>query len=192
MASFKLNCAGGADEHILCSAQKSNGDERARRILSLSNPLTQRLADFVRHAGISVEAADLAHPNFLPGLEIRGGALLIDEARLRYPGDILHEAGHIAVSDPRTRHSPQFFSTDGEEIATLAWSYAAICALKLPPEVVFHPDGYKGSSPALVENFTAGRYIGVPLLQLWGMTVEPRLGAELRIAPFPRMLRWLR
>jgi hypothetical protein len=178
--------------HILCSAQKSNGDERARPILSLSNPLTQRLADFVRHTGISVEEADLPHPTFLPGLGIRSGALLIDHMRLRYPGDILHEAGHIAVSDPQTRHSPQFSSTDGEEIATLAWSYAATCALKVPPEVVFHPDGYKGSARALAENFAAGRYIGVPLLQLWGMTVEPRFGAELRVAPFPHMLRWLR
>jgi hypothetical protein len=44
----------------------------------------------------------------------------------------------------------------------------------------------------LVENFTAGRYVGVPLLQFCGMTVEPRRGAVDGAAVYPRMLRWLR
>ena len=35
-----------------------------------------------------------------------------------------------------------------------------------------------GAKAASTENFTAGRYVGVPLLQWFGMTVEPRFAAE--------------
>jgi hypothetical protein len=157
-----------------------------------SDPLTDRLATFIRDIGIGIEAASLSEATFLPGLEIRGGVVRVDEERLLYPGDMLHEAGHVAVADPATRNSPAFSSTDGEEIAAIAWSYAAACALGLAPDIVFHPNGYKGGAAALVENFASGRYIGVPLLQWWGMTIEPRRSAAHDAAPYPHMLRWLR
>ena len=157
-----------------------------------SDPLIARLADFVRGIGIDVRAAALPEPTFLPGLAIRGGALLIDEERLSYPGDILHEAGHIAVSDSAVRSQPDLKPSDGEEIATLAWSYAAALHLGIAPEIVFHPDGYKGGASALLENFAAGRYLGVPLLQYFGMSVEPRHAAARGVEPYPHMLRWLR
>jgi hypothetical protein len=44
----------------------------------------------------------------------------------------------------------------------------------------------------LIDNFTSGRYIGLPLLQWFGMTVEPRQAAEHGEKPFPHMLRWVR
>ena len=158
-----------------------------------SNPLTNLLATFVRDIGIAIEAATLPDPTFLPGLDIRGGVVRIDESRLLYPGDILHEAGHVPVSDPATRHQPEFSSTDGgEKMAAIAWSYAAACRLGVAPDMVFHPQGYKGGAAALVENFTSGRYIGVPLLQWWGMAVEPRMAEAQGVAPYPHMLRWLR
>jgi hypothetical protein len=155
-----------------------------------SNPQTNRIATFVRDIGIDIEAATLPDGTLLPGLEIRGGVVRVDPERLLYPGDILHEAGHVAVTDPATRNSPEFSSTGGEEMAAIAWSYAAAVALGLAPDIVFHADGYKGGAAALVENFTAGRYIGVPLLQCWGMTVEPRKAQG--VMPYPHMLRWLR
>ena len=161
--------------------------------LRFSDPRTNLLATFVRDVGIAIEAATLPAATVLPGLEIRGGVVRIDEARLLYAGDILHEAGHVAVSDPATRHSPEFSSTDGgEEMAAMAWSYAAACALGVAPDIVFHPQGYRGGADALVENFTSGRYVGVPLLQCWGMTVERRQAQAQGVAPYPHMLRWLR
>ena len=161
--------------------------------LHFSDALTDRLAGFVRDVGIAVEAATLPDATLLPGLDIRGGVVRIDADRLLYPGDILHEAGHVAVSDPASRHSPEFSSTDGgEEMAAIAWSYAAACRLGVAPDVVFHPQGYKGGAEALVENFTSGRYIGVPLLQRWGMTLELRMAEAQGVAPYPHMLRWLR
>ena len=158
-----------------------------------SDPQIHLLAGFVREIGIAVEAATLADATFLPGLDIRGGVVRIDEGRLLYPGDILHEAGHVAVCDPVVRHRPEFSPTDGgEEMAAIAWSYAAACALGVAPDVVFHPQDNRGGGQALVENFTSGCYIGVPLLQCWGMTVEPRHAAARGVAPYPHMLRWVR
>jgi len=157
-----------------------------------ADPLTERLATFVRGIGIGVCAATLPPDTFLPGLAIRDGAILVDEARLAHPGDILHEAGHLAVADPAERNAPRLSPTPGDEMTAIAWSYAALRYLGVDPAIVFHPEGYKGDSDAIIENFSAGRYFGVPLLQLYGMSCEPRLAVEKGVAPFPSMLRWLR
>ncbi|KSB87885.1 hypothetical protein AS593_21135 [Caulobacter vibrioides] len=157
-----------------------------------ADPLTQRLADFVIGIGIDVTAGELPDDTFLPGVDIRFGGLVIDERRLAHPGDILHEAGHIAVSEPQSRKAERFEATDGEELATLAWSWAALTHLELDPAVVFHPGGYKGEAEWLLDTFASGGAIGVPLLQYYGLTLEPRQAAERGVAPFPNMLRWLR
>jgi hypothetical protein len=157
-----------------------------------ANPLTERLADFVRGVGITVRVADLPEPTFLPGLAIRDGAILVDEARLAHPGDLLHEAGHVAVADAGERVQPALTPTPGDEMAALAWSYAALRHLSLDPAVVFHPDGYKGGSRALIEIFSSGGTLGIPLLQCYGMTVEAKNATARGVEPFPHMLRWLR
>ncbi len=154
--------------------------------------LTERLAGFVRAVGIDVRTAELTEPTFLPGLDIRHGAILVDEARLTWPGDILHEAGHIAVASPEERVQPRLSPSPGDEMAALAWSFAAARHLDLPLDVLFHAGGSKGDSSALIENFSAGRYVGVPLLHWYGMAVEPRQAAAAGAEPFPHMLRWLR
>lgn len=158
----------------------------------LADPMSAKLTRFVQEIGIPVHLADLPDPTFLPGIDIRFGELVVDEKRLLYPGDLLHEAGHVAVTDPAERQREKLDPQPGDEMATLAWSYAAARHLEIPVEVVFHPDGYKGGADALIENFSAGRYVGVPLLQYYGMCYEPRLAAEEGVDPFPNMLRWLR
>jgi hypothetical protein len=158
----------------------------------LTNPLSERLAAFVRGIGIRVDEVTLDDPTFLPGLDIRYGALLLDEERLSYPGDILHEAGHIAVGSPEERRLEKIDPTPGDEMTAIAWSWAALRHLDIPPEVVFHPAGYKGGSQAIIENFSEGRYFGVPLLQLYEMAVESRFASERSVEPYPHMLRWLR
>src|SRR5580704_6126309 len=109
-----------------------------RREAMLSNPIAEKLAAFARGIGIGVRAASLPEPTFLPGVDIRGGTVLIDESLLLYPGDILHEAGHIAVTDPAERNQPKLSPSDGDEMATLAWSYAAARHLEIDPKIVFH------------------------------------------------------
>jgi hypothetical protein len=158
---------------------------------TFADPLTERLAAFVRGIGIVVRGATLPANAFLPGLEIRDGALLVDEARLAYPGDILHEAGHLAVADPAERSAPMLSPSAGDELTTIAWTYAAARHLAIDPALVFHA-AFKGGGAAIIENFDAGRYFGVPLLQLYGMSCEPRRAAERGVPPYPHMLRWLR
>ena len=147
------------------------------------------LLAFVRSIGLEVREARLRQPTFLPGLLLEAGALVVDRRRLLYPGDILHEAGHLAVSPAAerptvggnvTENNP---AKEGEEMAVLAWSFAAARALHLPATTVFHPDGYKGQSEWLVQQFEQGQYIGLPLLVWMGLTTT---------ATFPRMERWLR
>jgi hypothetical protein len=156
-----------------------------------ADPLTERLVAFVRGIGIAVRATSLPEQTFLPGIDIRDGAILIDEARLTYPGDILHEAGHLAVADPAERNAPALSPGPGDELTAIAWSYAALRHLEIDPAIVFHA-AFKGGNDSIIENFTAGRYFGVPLLQLYGMSVEPRMAAAKGLEPYPHMLRWLR
>jgi hypothetical protein len=157
-----------------------------------ADPLTERLVAFVRGIGIEVRTAALPEKTILPGLDTRHGAILVDETRMTHPGDILHEAGHLAVTDPLKRNEPTLSPTPAEEMTSIAWSYAALRHLELDPAIVFHGDGYKGGASSIIENFTAGRYFGVPLLQLYGMAVEPKHAAASGVKPYPHMLRWLR
>jgi len=154
--------------------------------------LCQTLIGFVRGIGIAVRCAPLGADCFLPGLDIGGGAVLVDETQLKYPGDILHEAGHLAVTAPEARGAPKLEPTPGDEMTAIAWSYAAALDLGIDPALVLHAHGYKGGGPAILENFTQGRYFGVPLLALYGMAVEPQRAIPGGPAPYPHMLRWLR
>jgi hypothetical protein len=147
------------------------------------------LLAFVRSIGLVVREARLPRTTFLPGLLIEAGELVVDRRRLHYPGDILHEAGHLAVTPAAERPTlggniiEQHPEREGDEMAVLAWSYAASQALGLPIEVVFHPAGYKGESDWLIQNMQSPQPIGLPLLVWMGLTTA---------ADFPRMTQWLR
>ncbi|MBS1855288.1 MAG: hypothetical protein JST11_07980 [Acidobacteria bacterium] len=151
---------------------------------SFQNPLTARIAAFLESIGLPVRAAAVPERTFLPGLHIAGGTLLVDESHLIYPGDILHEAGHLAVMTPAQRASLEGDVGDngGEEMAAIAWSYAAAVHLGIPPEVVFHEAGYRGGAANLIENFAQGRSIGLPYLKWIGLAGDD----------YPSMRRWLR
>lgn len=158
---------------------------------SITMPLN-RILPFLAEIGIAVREDKLPADTFVPGIRIDAGTLVIDRARLSYPGDLLHEAGHIAVVLPaeRAHLSNNLHTGPGEEMAAIAWSYAAALHLEIDPAIVFHPHGYKGGAQALRENFQAGRYIGVPLLQWFGLTHERSEDPARPV--YPRMSRWLR
>jgi hypothetical protein len=152
-------------------------------VTRLDEPVAERIAGFLVRIGIPLRL-ELAGDGLLPGLTVRDGGIVADPERLLFPGDLLHEAGHIAVTDPAHRATLCEVSDDpGEEMAAIAWSWAAAAELGLEPQVVFHADGYRGGSATIVEAFASRRWFGVPLLACWGMTEE---------ATFPRMIRWLR
>lgn len=151
--------------------------------------MTERIVAFLREIGLAVEPADLGDDTFLPGLAVERGALRYDEARLTYPGDLLHEAAHLAVAPPDARArmtgdvAVPGLDMAKLEVAAVPWSYAAAVHLAIDPAVVFHPGGYRGKSAGLLRTFAAGVYPGVNLLVEAGMTTAEA---------YPRMLRWLR
>jgi hypothetical protein len=159
---------------------------------TFSDPLVNQLANFVRSIGICVEPARIDWKTQFPGLEVRSGIVLVDEKKLIHPGNILHEAGHIAVHDPELRKNENFRPTRGEELGALAWSYAAAVHLQFDSELVFYPGSFHGWATALVENFSEGRYLGVPMLQRYGMSYEPKQAIARSVNPYPHMIRWLR
>ena len=150
----------------------------------MDDPIAARIVAFLAEIGIPVELTVLPDDTLLPAMTVRRGALLVDPARLTHPGDLLHEAGHIAVTDPAQRDKLDVVSSDpGEEIAAICWSYAAARALDLDPAILFHSDGYRGGGAWLAETFANGSYVGLPLLAWYGLTDAER---------YPRMIRWLR
>jgi hypothetical protein len=153
-----------------------------------------RIVAFLEEIGLRIEWVEVPDDAFLPGVVVIPGGLGVDAGRLKYPGDLLHEAGHLAGLTQVERHaaSPVVGSDGGYEMMAIAWSYAAALAIGLPLEVLFHPAGYKGGAASMIENFSAGRYIGVPMLSYLGLACEPRLAAERGVAPYPQMQRWLR
>ncbi|MGD0959427.1 MAG: hypothetical protein ABSB19_06445 [Methylomonas sp.] len=120
------------------------------------------------------------------------GSIRIDQARLTYPGDILHEAGHLAVIPPECRrlHYIKTGKIQAEEMAAIAWSYAAAVHLDIDLAVLFH-SGYKGGGQYLIDNFSAGRYIGLPVLQWLNMAHDARQAAGTGLQPYPAMQKWL-
>ena len=160
---------------------------------------TQRIIEFLKSIGIPVEYADIsAEDQFLPGMCIRNSGLVIDINSLKHPGDLLHEAGHLAVTAPAKRatmNGKVANNSDediGEEIMAIAWSYAAAIRLQLDPKIVFHDDGYKGDSDHILRNFSQGYYIGVPMLQWIGLAYDFKNAKENNVDPYPHMIKWVR
>lgn len=133
----------------------------------------------------------------MPGVSIEGGTIIVDQDKLIYPGDLLHEAGHIATAPPAVRQAmngklPVGADYLGDEIAAQAWSYAACIHLNIDPHIVFHGDGYHGQADGLVRIYsTSGTPPGVPLLQWMGMTYDLQNAKKLNTLAYPSMVGWL-
>ncbi len=145
---------------------------------------------FVQEIGLTVDLRPIPE-GFLPGIRMVRGGLHVDLDTLLYPGDLLHEAGHLAVMPPDRRYadSPAPTTDGSEEMAAIAWSYAAALHLGLPPEVVFHEHGYKGQAQSLIARYQGGDQPGVPMLWWMDLTTRPIDGQP---SAYPRMTRWLR
>ncbi len=142
------------------------------------------IGTFLHNAGILLRIAPTNGKTFVPGLSLEDGTVVIDPAVASYPGDLLHEAGHLAVASPEQRSTlGEVGDNGGDEMAAIAWSVAAARACGLPLAVLFHEAGYKGAAAELVRDWEAGQPFGVPLLHWYGMSCA---------AEFPAMTRWLR
>jgi hypothetical protein len=156
--------------------------------MDASDTLTT-IIDFLRGTGIPVEPGTLPEDGFVPAIAVRDGGLLYDPDRLQWPGDLLHEGGHIAMVDPASRPTLSDVGNDpGDEMAAIAWSYAAARAIGIDPHIVFHDHGYRGEGRNIAENFAQGHYFGVPMLQYYGLARFPHDEGE----QYPAMIKWLR
>ncbi|WP_234573647.1 hypothetical protein [Rhodohalobacter sp. 614A] len=162
----------------------------------INKRLTNRIILFLQEIGIAVKKSRIHEETFLPGIKIERGEMLVDKDQLTYPGDLIHEAGHIALT-PKSDRAKLNGNVDEEknskeslETGAILWSWAALTYLKLDPEIVFHQNGYRGASEWFIENFTSGNYIGLPLLQ-W-MELCKHQDSDEGIPEFPHMIKWLR
>ena len=161
------------------------------------HPELEKVLSFLNEIGIAVVEKEL-ETSFLPGLSLGPNCLYIDFEKLLYPGDILHETGHLAVTTANERKiaGTDKMATDwpsqGEEIAAILWSFAAANYLELPIEFVFHPDGYKNDSEWLISNFISENYIGLPFLEWAGLALSKERAAKEGKEAFPKMIKWLR
>ncbi|WP_417357650.1 hypothetical protein [Flavobacterium sp.] len=162
-----------------------------------NKPRLKQIVSFLESIGIEVAEGPLTATTFLPGLELGPNVIYVDFDKLKHPGDILHEAGHIAVTESSQRQyigtgkMPEDWPNMGDEIAAIAWSAAVAQHLDIPLSFVFHPAGYKGASDWHIENFSNGNYIGLPLLQWMGIAYND---TEIQNGhpPFPAFKSWLR
>lgn len=189
-----------ATAKIVAAIEQKLSDRVRHKAAAISPPseiavnLTDQIVSFLREIGIQIRTQALGDNTVLPGIEVERHGLIYDPAQLKYPGDLLHEAGHLAVKTPTDRQAcgADVGNDPAEEMMAISWSYAAARHLGLPPEVVFHPEGYRGGSQSLLDNFAAGRYLALPMLQWIGLTHDEKQARQLGVEPFPKMKCWLR
>ena len=154
------------------------------KLKPMNASISTEIIRFLREIGLIVIERAITCATVLPGISIDHGAMVVDHAALLYPGDLLHEAGHLAVVPPDARAAfhENVGDDGGMEMGAIAWSYAAAVHLRLPLDVLFHDDGYRGDARWMREHFSTQRSLGVPILTWRGLTDA---------ASFPVMRRWL-
>jgi hypothetical protein len=154
----------------------------------------RRIVDFIQSIGIEVNEGPMTRATLVAGIDVVMGTLLIDEANMCKPGDLLHEAAHVALtaSSGRATLDGTADTSPAEEISAIGWTWAASRYLDIDPADTFHDEVISGNGPTLRENFVEGNYLGVPMLQYWGLTLDPKNASARGVEPYPHMVRWLR
>lgn len=177
-----------------------------------------RCLDFVLSIGIPVMEVRCVE-GFLPAIRVEAGGLLVDPSRC-FPGDILHEAGHVATMPAQFRPlacgdlmaantamsawldaNPTLLEQMPEdpvargclqcgEAEATAWQYAAAVAMGLPEEWIFPVDGYEGQGRATLHGLRTNCYLGINGLQTAGWT-HVRMQIDSSLPVYPSMARWL-
>jgi hypothetical protein len=161
------------------------------------------IVDFLDRIGLEIVEDTLPADTFLPGIALRDGGLVVDPEKLVWPGDLLHEAGHLAVLPAAIRHTAHDDLAEhatvehagvehAGELEAMAWAWAAAVELGLPAEVLIHEGGYNGKSRDLLQMYAFGVYPGLQGLCAAGMSAAPGFAPEPLPVRYPQMLRWLR
>lgn len=158
----------------------------------MPNSTVTAILKFFDDISLKYSLTELAERTFLPGIKIHQGGLLIDVQKLEFPGDLLHEAGHIAITPSSKRDQlsgdmKDFGHEGGDEMSAIAWSWAAMKHIGLDPSILFHAGGYRGASESLASAFSGDQGFGYPLLYSWFMCEKPG-----QPDGFPKMKCWYR
>lgn len=156
---------------------------------------TRAIIGFLATIGIAVRLGPVTGPTAVPGIAVDHGGLVLDPHAGHHDGDLLHEAGHLALLPPSQRAAAHgLLDADAgpaTELGAICWSVAAARHLGLELAVVFHDDGYRGDSAWFIETFEGGYAPGLPMLQWAGLTWPPGQ-APPGEDPYPAMRQWVR
>ena len=153
---------------------------------------------FLASIGLPVCEGEVPADAFLPGIAVADGGLRVDPSRLQWPGDLLHEAGHLAVMPAAVRAQAHADVDAGEhapwagEQEAMAWALAAAHAIGMPVDVLVHDGGYHGRAQDIRTMYALGIVPGLRGLCASGMAAAGGFGADAGAVQYPAMLRWLR
>ncbi|MGJ8744861.1 hypothetical protein [Polaribacter sp.] len=71
--------------------------------MNTNENILDSIVTFLNNINIKVVEKELKNDTFLPGLSLKRNTILMDKKKLKYPGDLLHESGHIAVTEEKRR-----------------------------------------------------------------------------------------
>ncbi len=157
----------------------------------------RRIVEFLEAVGLKPLESAVDPSSLLPGVTIIAGRVVYDSTRIHWPGDLLHEGGHIAVTPAALRPTldatlPEPSVPHAGEVEATAWAYAAILAIGLDPSVLFHPGGYQSHSRGLAFSYSMGCFPGASGLCAAGLAHSPADAQRTGVPPYPHMIRWLR
>lgn len=184
---------------------------------------TGAVIDFLRRIGLRVDeatsTAQLAG-SFLPDVLVQEGGLVIDAAKA-FPGDVLHEAAHLAVIPAQFRpfangdlneveermarylnENPMGLATYPEdplsrailqaaEAEATAWQYAAAVEIGLPERWIFPMKSYDGTRVSLLRSLRHNQYMGINGLRAAGWTTLRPNPHQPHIPTYPKLKFWL-
>ena len=167
---------------------------------------------FLHDIGIAIHPVDdLLLDEFIPGVRIVKGEILYSKKTPISFGDILHEAGHVAIIpdifrmqidgdvdrclepiiDEWFEKNPDSFGETENLVSrallqcgdaeATAWSFAAARHIGLPTAELYPAASYDGEWPAIEIMLREGMHFGINGLAAAGMT---------RQRAFPEMTRW--
>lgn len=173
---------------------------------------------FLRALGLSVvEVPGVS--GFLPHVAVVNGALHVDVLNV-LPGDLLHEAGHLALMPSRYRSKahgqlgaafkamlshldehPDGLSSYPEcrccravlqasDPEATAWQYAAACAIGLPDDLLFPANAFGGTAHEVLFALNQNTYLGIHGLRAAQWTAVSARTAR-GLPVFPELAFWL-
>lgn len=197
----------------LASGMTSTGDLERDPEIAIDGAFA-RVREFLEALGFTIRVKP-GISGFLRDVAIVAGELHVDRNDDDLAGELLHEAGHLAVLPGPFRNEAdgdlagvcenmsawldanlaEIYPDDPKvrailqsgETEAVAWSYAAAVALGLDTRIPFYR-GFDGAGLDLHDQVASGYYFGVHGLAAGGMSEIPRRWST---TPFPKMKRWL-